>query len=85
MGSATLINSSLLIQIVFQKHDELFTNNQKLLKIFHITVQNTCQLCDNWSNISGGPHHILKLAVVDTSTTWCQKSRSIFDDTVTIF
>ena len=40
MGIISLIHFSLLIRLVFQKHDKLFPNSRKLLTIWHITVWN---------------------------------------------
>ena len=38
MGSAYLINLSLLIQLFFQKHYELFPNRRKFSTTCHITI-----------------------------------------------
>ena len=85
MGHSSWINFSHLILLVFQKHDYLFPNHQKILTICHTTIQNNCQLCDNWRNIVRGLYQRVKLAVIDTSTVRCQKCCGKFDDMVPIF
>ena len=85
MGRASLINISVLIKRFFWKHYELFPDNQKFLTIFYITIQNTCQLCDNWRNIYGEGHQRLKLVVVETITVRCQNMSINFDGMVTVF
>ena len=79
MGGASLINFSLIIQLVFQKHDELFPNNQHFLTICHINVQNNRQLRDNWRNLFGWSHQRVKISVVDMSPVRCQHFRRNFD------
>ena len=85
MKNASLTNFSLLIQLLFQKKDELFLTKQKFLTISHITVRNNPQLCDNWRNISGGFQQRLKHAIVDMSPIRCQNLCDSFDDIVTYF
>ena len=85
MVYASWIDFSLLLQLVFQKNDELFPNHLKILTICHITIWNTRRLCDNWRNIYWGLHQRVNISLVDTSTIRCQKFRGNFNEMVTIF
>ena len=85
MGHASLVNLYLILQCVFQKHDELFPDHQKFLTIYHITVQNSQQLFDNQRNVAKGLHQKVKPEVVDTSLFRCQNFRGNVDDIVPMF